>query len=93
MKKGEHAMNKNKDCALYDFISITVNSWTYDRLTETEKESLLNVLKRAHIFGTYEQRFELLHDIKYSFLCALGYDKNPITWREPNPEEIPLAQP
>lgn len=83
-------MKKIKENAKNDFINMIQNSWTYNKLTENEKENLKDIfydIKTENALkGTYEQRYEILQAIYYSFLKALNY--KPINWREK--EEISL---
>jgi hypothetical protein len=72
---------KNKENAYFDFVEMIKKSWTYGRLTDQERERLFEALSRAHIFGTWVQRWEILNDVYFAFLTALGY--KPIGWREP----------
>lgn len=75
---------KNKDLAYDDFINMIVQSWTYERLSYTEKNRAIDALRHAFdtgaIAGNYKQRFEILHAVYYSYLLALDY--NPCNWRE-----------
>ena len=77
-------MNRNKELAYDDFINMLVNSWTYNRLTDDEKNRVRDSLRRAcdrgAVIGNYKQRFEILHAVYFSFLLALEYV--PIGWRE-----------
>lgn len=76
---------KDKEKALQEFIYMTLHSWTYDRMTEREKEKCLEALKRAKLRGSFFQRWEILHSVYYGFLLALDY--KPIGWREPETSE------
>ena len=77
-------MERIKENAKNDFINIIQNSWTYNKLTQKEQKNLKNLLCSGHIEnilkGTYKQRYEILHEIYYSFLIALDY--KPTRWRE-----------
>ena len=77
---------KDKYTASNDFVKMIVDSWTYARLTNTERDSLIEAINRAHLIGTWKQRWEQLNDIYFAFLSALGYDKDPVGWRETDPE-------
>ena len=83
-------MKKEKQNAYNDYMEMIKKSWTFDKLTETEKEKLRDVLfsVRAEnaIKGNYNQRICILEAIYFSFLKALGYE--PIGWRE-NGENYP----
>lgn len=80
-------MERIKENAKEDFINMIQNSWTYNRLTESERENLKDVFCNIDnvLKGTYRQRYEILQAIYYSFLKALDYE--PIGWREE--EEFP----
>lgn len=77
-------MEKIKENAKNDFIEMIQNSWTYNRLTENEKENLKDVFNSIRadniLKGTYKQRWEILNGIYFSFLQALNY--KPVGWRE-----------
>lgn len=83
-------MEKVKENVLQDFINMIEKSWTYDRLTEKEKENLQAVFESVQITnalkGTYKQRWEILQVAYTSFLYALNYTAT--GWREQ--EETPL---
>lgn len=84
---------KNKENARRDFVEMIEKSWTYDRMTETEKKDCIQLLLNRNpnaIKGSYNARLEILHAIYRGFLSGLGYDRNPTTWREENPENIPF---
>ena len=82
---------KIKENAVYNYIIMIKDSWTYQRLTEDEQQRLFDTIswseKRGQIKGNYEQRWDILQAIYHSFINALGY--KPIGWREPE-EDIPL---
>lgn len=82
---------KNKDLAFLEFRKINERSWTYNRLTEAEKKAWSDTLASTAgtIKGTYNSRYQQLLNLYTAFLYALGYNENPISWREPNPESIP----
>lgn len=80
-------MTKNKENARTDYINIITKSWTWDRMTTDERNRCNETLHMARLHGRYEQRYETLQDVYYSFLMALDY--KPIGWRETN-KETPL---
>ena len=85
---------KDKEQARKDFAKMIENSWTYNRMTEQEKADCMELLLRSNqtaIKGSYEQRREILYAVYTGFLAGLGYFRNPVTWREENPEEIPFS--
>ena len=73
---------KDKDNAVCDFYEMVKMSWTFDRMTEDEKQNLRLVFYDAHEFvsGTYNKRWEQLHGMYNAFLHALGYHGG--NWRE-----------
>ena len=77
-------MKYRKEEAKTNFIKMIKSSWSYDKLTEEEKNRLLDLInsKRTEycLKGTYFQRWQILQAIYYSFLMALDY--KPIGWRE-----------
>ena len=83
-------MKKNKETVLVDFIDMTLQSWTFNRMTEKEAERCLDVLRWtervAGLRGTYEARWSTLQAVYYAYLIGIGYDGG--VWRET--EEVPL---
>lgn len=67
------------------FQNVIKKSWTWDRLTEEERQRFVGMDIFYHIKGNDKTRVEWLNTIYTSFLCALGYQ--PIGWRET--EEVP----
>lgn len=78
-------MTKNKENALIDFMNMIVDSWTWARMTHEERQRCTDGLCRAHLNGTWLQRWQTLNDLYYSFLLGLNYA--PSGWREK--EEAP----
>ena len=73
-----------KENVLNDFILMIKESWTYARLTEEEKEKLLQILLddvriEKALKGAYNQRWAVLQAIYSTFLTAIGY--NGFEWR------------
>ena len=84
-------MTKPKEKAFPDFMEMTCNSWTYQRMTEEEKTLCEKALRSAaslDIKGSYSQRYGALNGVYYAFLLGIGYTG--ALWREPHPEEIPF---
>ena len=84
-------MNKPKENALSDFMEMTRQSWTYERMTWEEKSRCEKALRSASslgIQGSYSQRYGALNGVYYGFLLGIGYTG--ALWREPHPEEIPF---
>ena len=73
-----------KENVLNDYIVMIKNSWTYEKLTEEEKENLKDIFYSIRtenaLKGTYKQRRAVLDAIYFSFLKGLNYE--PIGWRE-----------
>lgn len=77
-------MNKPQNQAIADFIAMTRQSWTYQRLTEQEKAACGQALTSApaqDISGTYKQRWCAYNAVYHAFLLGLGYTG--VAWREP----------
>ena len=84
-------MKKPKEKAFPDFLEMTRNSWTYQRMTEEEKcrcEKALRSASSLDIQGSYSQRCGALNAVYYGYLLGIGYTG--ALWREPHPEEIPF---
>lgn len=68
---------RKKEDAYKDFMEMSRNSWTYERLEPNEREAWE---KNAHnigkftIFGTYKKRFDLMNALYHLFLAGCGYD-------------------
>ena len=77
-------MGKEKEKAYNDYIEILKNSWTFQKLTEKEKENLRDILFSVRLDnalkGTYKQRRAVLDAVYFAFLK--GLDCEPIGWRE-----------
>ena len=77
---------QEKAMILAEFRTMVSNSGTFERLTEKEKERIMNVLSVRNyqtvtaLKGTKQQRWNILNAIYSSFLIALDY--KPIGWRE-----------
>lgn len=67
------------------FKRVIKKSWTWNRLTEEEREKFINMNVFDQIKGRSETRVEWLNTIYTSFLTALGYE--PIGWRETEEEK------
>lgn len=85
-------MNKPKENAFPDFMEMTCNSWTYQRMTEEEKSRCEKALKSAptqDIQGTYRQRRSAYNAVYNAYLIGIGYT-GPL-WREHHPENVPFV--
>ena len=65
------------------FNNVTRHSWTWQRLTEEEKDRFLSI-DLGCIKGTANQRREIYFTIYSAFLHGIGY--KPVGWREPATE-------
>ena len=77
-------MMKNKEKALDNFIEMTKNSWTYERMTPKEKERLIDMFydirTRKALKGTYDHRWDILQALYNTYLQGIGYNGG--NWRE-----------
>lgn len=77
-------MEKSKENALHDYIIMTGNAWTVDRMTEKEKDTLLKLFHSIQtekaLKGSYNQRWKTLQAIFNAYLQGLGYTG--YDWRE-----------
>lgn len=77
-------MKREKEKAYNDFFEMIKTSWTFQKLTEKEKENLRDILFSVRLEnalkGTYKQRRAVLDAIYFAFLKGLNYE--PIGWRE-----------
>lgn len=75
---------KDRETAYNDFIAMTVKSWTFDRLTEQERERLAKTFVWAKsqniIKGSYNDRWRTMQGLYHSFLDGVGYTDH--KWRE-----------
>lgn len=77
-------MDKVKENAKYDFNDMIQKSWTFDKLTKSERETWEHIitsepLKKA-LKGGYDSRWQILQIVYSSFLAGVGY--NGANWRE-----------
>ena len=84
-------MEKRKEQAVHDYTQVILESWTYARLTEAERNTLSYVITEAErqgiIRGSYDTRWDILQTIYDAFLAGCGYPTGHYTsWRE-EPEE------
>ena len=62
------------------FQTVIKKSWTWDRLTEEERQHFIDMDVFDNIKGNDKQRIEWLNTIYQAFLTGIGYE--PIGWRE-----------
>lgn len=67
------------------FQKVIKKSWTWERLTEAERQQFIDMDVFDKIKGNDKTRIEWLNTIYKSFLSALGY--KPIGWRETEEEK------
>lgn len=82
-------MNKPKEQAQADFIAMTRNSWTFQRMTQEEQDTAIQALLCSEMLkGSYKQRYSALNAVYRAFLLGIGYDGP--QWRESenNLEEV-----
>jgi len=74
-----------KENAVLLYLSMICRSWTFDRMTEKEKENCVNVFLRSaeygRIKGNFDARWNVLQLMYDSFLEALDYMSDPGDWR------------
>ena len=81
----EKKMLKDRTDALEDvvynyFENVISKSWTWERLTDDERERFKNCIDFSKIKGTARQRVEMPNMVYAAFLQGVGY--KPIGWRE-----------
>ena len=66
---------KNYRAAITDWKNMISESWTWEKLTEEERNKFLELVteNEPYIKGNYEERQEILGMIYNAFLCGLGY--------------------
>ena len=77
-------MNKDKSNAYNDWFSMVFKSWTWDKLTQKEKDVFIDLaIQSDHekvIKGDYKNRWQILNTLYHAYLLGLGYKS--IGWRE-----------
>ena len=65
-------------------VKLKYDSWTYDKMTQTEKDKwnvvLFSTRTANAIKGTYNQRWNILQALYGAYLIGIGYDN--FSWRE-----------
>ena len=81
-------MARDKESAYCEFVEMIQKSWTWHRLTESERVSCMDAFYFAEnqniLKGNFNQRWMILQAIYNAFLCGIGY--TPFNWREKEPE-------
>ena len=79
------ALPNEKGNAFLQFLSIICRSWTFGRMTERERENLVNSFLQSNeqglIKGNYNARWNTMQAMYSAFLSALDYDRYPGDWR------------
>lgn len=94
MKKYNYVkdLGLKKEDALNYYINIVKESWTYEKLTDAEKQKIVEILTSIRtqnaLKGNYKQRIDVLSAIYSAFLASLDY--KPIGWREEKAEVLPF---
>ena len=84
--------NRPKEAALDDFRGFIMRSWTYERLTDAEREKLAEFLNgpRAYcVSGSYKNRWSILLAIYGAFLDGCGYSGP--NWRDDEMQTLKAA--
>lgn len=84
-------MEKIKENAAQDFFEMIKKSWTWERLTEKEKDQFLEAFDTVVyswansgdrvIKGTYKERWAVCNAMYHMFLAGVGYDNNDPRWK------------
>lgn len=78
-------MNDETKNAVYNYFNtVIVNSWTWERLTDDERERFKTCIDFSRIGGSQQQRVKVLNMVYSAFLHGVGY--KPTGWRETDPE-------
>lgn len=75
-------MELDKNTATEKAYATIRNSWTYEKLTKEERNTLWDVLDKIVVKGGFRQRYEQIMNCYTLYLAGLGYFKAPTTWRE-----------
>ena len=85
-------MDRKKEHATHYFMRMIYSSWTYDRMTESERGRLESAIdwadRQGMVKGTFDNRWKVLQAIYNAFLQGIGY--NGPAWREPDPAKVPM---
>lgn len=73
-------MSKYSNAVEDYFQTVIKKSWTWDKLTEEERQRFINMDVFDNIKGNDKTRIEWLNTIYHAFLIGIGYE--PIGWRE-----------
>lgn len=77
-------MEKDKDNVIIDFNNMILESWTYAKMNNEEKENwnkvLTDIRLKECLRGSYYARWDILQAIYHTYLIGLGYTN--FNWRE-----------
>lgn len=80
--------DKIKENIRTDYMEMIQNSWTYQRLTQKEKDKWVELLQLTDAYGvlkgTYNQIWQVLGMVYQSYIVGLGYDN--FNWRSTKEE-------
>lgn len=83
-------MEKIKENATKDFLEMIKHSWTWERLTQKEKDqfaegwhTIVECWEGSDkaIKGSYHDRWSILNAMYLMFLKGVGYDNNNPRWK------------
>lgn len=78
-------VKKDKENAVSEYLEMIKKSWTWGRLTESERTAFLDSVEwsidQNVIVGTWKQRWMICQALYTTLLYALDY--KPFGWREP----------
>jgi hypothetical protein len=81
-------MARDKESTFCEFVEMIKKSWTWTRLTESERVSCMDAFcfteEQNILKGNFDQRWRILQAVYNAFLSGIGYQ--PIGWREKEPE-------
>ena len=75
---------KQSNAVEYYFQTVIKKSWTWAKLTDTERQRFIDRNDFDVICGNDKQRVEWLNSMYHAFLVGCGYDSP--NWRENEPE-------
>ena len=73
---------KPKENAIDEFVDMVRKSWTFGRLTTSERDALFEAFEFAgrHLRGDFDARWATLQAVYNAFLLGVGYTA--FNWRE-----------
>lgn len=82
---GKSCKVTDNENAIYNYFNtVIVKGWTWQRLTQEERERFKTCVDFSRIKGNARQRVNVLNMLYSAFLYGVGY--KPIGWRESYPE-------